>query len=78
MLLEGKKPNINSIPKFVFMAGNEIFEIRFSLALISKAVAVNALEAAPTSILIGTEVSILGNVKLNSCSFLTSNDSPNH
>ena len=74
----GKYPKTNSVSEFLFSAGNEMFPTEIPFAVTVNEVGVKAAEAAVSMILTGDVASKLGKVKSNSCSFLTSNDSPSH
>ena len=78
VVLFGKKPTINSVPELLLNAGNEMVPAAFPFAVTLKEVEVKAAEAAVSMIFTGTELSRFGKTKSNSCSSLTSNDSPNH
>ena len=78
LALLGKTPVKNSTAELLLRDGNEIAPTAFPFAVILKEVGVKEAAAADNMIFTGTEESILGKTKSNSCSSLTSNDSPNH
>ena len=78
LVLFGKNPTINSVPELLFNAGNEMVPAAFPFAVTLKEVGVKAAAAAVSMIFTGAEESKFGKTKSNSCSFFTSNDSPNH
>ncbi len=78
LALLGKTPVKNSTAELLLRDGNEIAPTAFPFAVILKEVGVKEAAAADNMIFTGTEKSIFGKTKSNSCSSLTSNDSPNH
>ena len=77
-IFAGSEAVVNSISEPGLIAENPNDGSAVPFATISKLVVVNDAAAAVSMIFTGTEVSTFGKLNSNSCSFFTSNDSPNH